>query len=403
MEILKMQPNLDFETLYHEKNVRNEANQASFQRFQTLGLPNRKLEEWKYTSFEAVGKLALEVASNNNYDLSLFDDVKFVFENSLRVYFYNGELVHCDDGLSDIFSHDDIRMRGDDHNALVALNGALADKRYSYNFTKENQPAQPIEIIHKLSENHIATQDLIFQAGEGCDIMIIEHYISDKGAFQNNQLSVIVENSAQLAHHVLQLSDDQAFHYNHVTASVHENATYRSFTLNKGAKLSRREVISHSNGEEAEISVSGVNLVDGDRLSDITLETLHNVAHGRSRQHFKTVLKESATGVFQGKIFVERDAQKTDGYQMNNALLLSDKAQMNSKPQLEIYADDVKCSHGATTGQMDESALFYLRSRGLNKEQARNLLVHAFIGEAIADIQDETVSDYVRSVCNDWI
>ena len=401
MEILKMQPDTSFDAVYKAQSHKSDVIESSFARFKSLGLPNRRLEAWKYTSFEKVSGLVLTKASNQNFDETLYSS-KPVFEDTHKLYFLNGALVHADETMAEYLSEEELLNEGGERNALVALNGAFVDKRYSFDIPENVKLEQTIEIFHLTLDGYIAATDMIFQIGAGADVTVLEHYEAEDKSFTNNRSSIVVESNANFNHHVVQINDEQAYHYNFVTLSVHESSSYNSFVLNKGAKLSRREVISHCNGEHMDVSISGVNLVDGDRLTDITLETLHNVPNGRSRQHFKTVLKDSATGVFQGKIFVERDAQQTDGYQMNNALLLSDKAQMNSKPQLEIYADDVKCSHGATTGQMDETALFYLRSRGLNKLQAQQLLIHAFIGEAIADIQDETIESYVRELSSDW-
>lgn len=177
------------------------------------------------------------------------------------------------------------------------------------------------------------------------------------------------------------------------------NGNYDSFTLNQGGELARHEVVATLTQAHAQVHVNGIQIVDGTRLNDLTSMIHHAAPDCGSRQTVKTVLSESGQGVFQGKILVDRVAQKTDGYQMNQALLLSEKAQINSKPELEIYADDVKCSHGATVGALDDEQLFYLRSRGVPEAEARAILVQAFLLDALDLVTDETLRDVlIRSI-----
>nr|WP_243443834.1 SufD family Fe-S cluster assembly protein [Asaia prunellae] len=174
-----------------------------------------------------------------------------------------------------------------------------------------------------------------------------------------------------------------------VNARIAEHGTYDSFTLTLGAKLSRHEVLAHLGGRHAIVHVNAAQLLAGTQHADLTSVITHAAPDCNSRQTVKNVLMDAGHGVFQGKIYVDRIAQKTDGYQMNQALLLSEKAQIDSKPELEIYADDVKCSHGATVGALDEEQLFYLRARGIPHAEARAILVRAFLLDALALVTDE--------------
>jgi Fe-S cluster assembly protein SufD len=188
-----------------------------------------------------------------------------------------------------------------------------------------------------------------------------------------------------------------------VTINADRDSTYNGFALNIGGKLTRHEIHAHLSGANAEISLNGLNLLNGSQHGDTTILIEHAALHCRSNQFYRTLLDDSARCVFQGKVHVHKIAQKTDGYQLSNAILLSEKAEMDTKPELEIYADDVKCSHGATTGQMDDAPLFYLRSRGLTEGEARSLLLEAFIAEVIEKVNNEHIEMQITEKAQSWL
>jgi Fe-S cluster assembly protein SufD len=194
---------------------------------------------------------------------------------------------------------------------------------------------------------------------------------------------------AHLQHYRLQTDGAAATHFTFTENQLAENAELDHFSLTLGAKLSRHEITTRFMGEQATANVNAAALLAGAQHADFTSNIQHQSPHCVSRQTVKNVLDGRARGVFQGKIHVHQIAQKTDGYQMNQALLLSPTAEMNAKPELEIYADDVKCSHGATMGQLDDAALFYLRSRGISDIDARALLIEAFLADALSLIQHD--------------
>jgi Fe-S cluster assembly protein SufD len=207
---------------------------------------------------------------------------------------------------------------------------------------------------------------------------------------------------AHLTHARLQALPDTAAQLATTYARVAEGATYDSFVLVAGAALSRNEIHATLAGPHATCHLNGAQLLDGSRHADTTTEIDHAAPRCASRQTYKSVLAGRSRAVFQGRIHVHQVAQKTDGYQMNQALLLSPDAEMDSKPQLEIYADDVKCSHGATVGELDETQLFYLRSRGIPAEEARALLVHAFLGDALELVSDEGLREQLSGAVEAW-
>ena len=202
--------------------------------------------------------------------------------------------------------------------------------------------------------------------------------------------TVTVGAGATLTHVRLQQESAEAFHINTTLATIAERGTYDAFVLTLGARLARTEVHASLAGPHAAVHLNGAQLLGGSQHGDITTVVRHDAPNCASRQTIKNVLSGRSRGVFQGRIEVARIAQKTDGYQMNQALLLSPTAEIDCKPQLEIYADDVKCSHGATVGELDADQLFYLRSRGVPAAEARAILVRAFLTEAIDTVQDDT-------------
>lgn len=239
--------------------------------------------------------------------------------------------------------------------------------------------------------------------GEQAEFTIIEHHIGD-GTYWNNRLTQIhVQKGARLRHYRIQENSEQAVYTQNTHVTLERDATYEAFVLTAGASLSRNQIHVQLNGENAEARLAGVSLLHGAQHADTTITIDHNAPNCRSNQTYKTILDDRAHGVFQGKVFVDQIAQRTDGYQLHNALLLSKTAEMSVKPELEIYADDVKCSHGATTGQMDTGPLFYLRSRGLSEAEAKLLLMQAFLGPALAEIRDETVQEEISELALNWL
>ena len=215
-------------------------------------------------------------------------------------------------------------------------------------------------------------------------------------------LSATVADGANLVHLRLQQDATTAFHLSTVYADVAAGGTYDSFALTLGARLARMEVHANLNGAAAAAHLNAAQLLGGNQHADFTTVVRHAAPNTASRQTVKNVLSGKSRGVFQGKIEVLRVAQKTDGYQMNQALLLSPDAEMNAKPQLEIYADDVKCSHGATIGELDGEQLFYLRSRGIPDAQARTMLVRAFLSEALDPIAHEGARAAMETAIATW-
>jgi Fe-S cluster assembly protein SufD len=216
-------------------------------------------------------------------------------------------------------------------------------------------------------------------------------------------LQASLDRGARLTHVKLQDESAEAFHIAHGTVRLAAGARYEALILQGGAALARNAVRVELAGESASCALAGLYLGRDRQHLDNTLEVLHAAPQTASKQLFKGVLADRARGVFQGRIVVERDAQKSDGQQLTRTLLLSDRAEIDTKPELEIYADDVKCSHGAAAGDIDEDALFYLRARGIDRMAARRMLIEAFFGETLQEVESEALRRALGGRVDRWL
>lgn len=238
---------------------------------------------------------------------------------------------------------------------------------------------------------------------EGAQATIIERHDGQGAYWKNMSTEIVLGANARLNHVRIQTDTMDAVQTNMVHITMDRDANLNSFSINLGGKLTRHDIHAVLNGTGIECSLNGVSLLKGAQHGDTTIVMEHTAPHCVSNQFYRTLLDDAARGVFQGKVHVHRAAQKTDGYQLANTILLSPKAEMDTKPELEIYADDVKCSHGTTTGALDEEPLFYLRSRGLSEAQARMLLVQAFVDEVIGKVEDEAIQAQIKEMAEAWL
>lgn len=285
---------------------------------------------------------------------------------------------------------------------MVALNRALVHEGVAIRVAK-GAKAGTLILSHDGASGRQTTRNLIV-VEEGAALTLIETHQGGDDAQQVQQVSdVFVAKGAKLTHIRLQDVGAKTVHLATDLVDVAKGANYRGFVLTMGGELSRQESFIEFSGQNAEAHISGAYLLSGKQHGDITTCVNHAVPHCVSREVFKGVVADKARGVFQGKIVVAEDAQKTDGHMLNKTLLLSDRAEMDAKPELEIYADDVKCSHGATAGQLDANQLFYLRARGIDEGAARGLLMQSFLAEALFEVEDEQIRDVLQAHVNAWL
>ncbi len=388
-------------------------------RLTAMGLPSKRDEYWRYTDPTSLAQITPVPAPRFDAgdEAPLFDGI-----DQLRLVFV--------DGVFDQAASDDPELAGvtierlsqaeaaDIHWArevygvleawgqspvqrpLAAMNSAFA--RDGVLIRATGKAAKPVSLIyHHASDSSDASLHHCIKIEAGANLTILES--GPAAARFNAVMEVEIATGGQFHHVRAQGRDHARRAATHMFVRVGAGALFKSFTLTANGVLTRNEAVIELAGDDGRAHVAGAAVGDGTFHHDDTVFVTHAALRCESRQVFKKVLKNGAIGVFQGKILVKQGAQKTDGYQISQALLLDGDSQFLAKPELEIYADDVKCSHGSTSGAIDDGALFYLRSRGVPLKDAQSLLVLAFLAEAIAEIEDDAIAEDIRSRLEGWL
>ena len=388
-------------------------------RVRQMGLPTKRDEYWKYTDPATLTSAdAGTAALFHNDEGPLFDAV-----DRVRIVFVDGvfdadasddlqaegvEIERLADAMQadihwakDLYGVLEARGQNPVERPLAALNTALATDGVVIRAT--GKVSKPINFIYlHRDEASDAILHHVVKVEEGADVTLLE--TGPAAARFSKLLEVEVADGAAFHHVRAQGRDHERRAVTHCFARIGAHATFKSFTLTFNGVLTRNECVLEIVGDDAVAHVAGACVGDGkDFHHDDTVFITHDSLNCESRQVFKKVLRNGATGVFQGKILVKAGAQKTDGYQISQSLLLDGDSQFLAKPELEIYADDVACSHGSTSGAIDETALFYLRSRGVPHDEARNLLTLSFLAEALEEIADADLAEELRARIEAWL
>lgn len=398
--------------------------EKAFAGFEAKGLPHRRVEEWKYTDLrremrealplaEAADAAAAEKALANVKDFGAAAGYRIVFVNGL----YAAELssVAGLDGVS-VTSLGSALAQGrpdglgelsaDVSDAALGLNTAFMRDGAVIRVEDGVSVDKPIELLHIATGPAAATYVRhVVHVGKGAKVRFLDAYEGfEAGAYQTNvAVELYAADGADVGWVKLQEEAHEALHLGSFLARLGEKVELNHFTFTSGARVSRGQSFVTFAGEHSSAGLRGATLIGDDQHADITLVVDHAVPHCDSREFFKAAIDGKARGVFQGRINVHPHAQKTDGQMMTQSLLLSEDAEMAYKPELEIFADDVQCAHGATSGQIDEDLLFYLRARGIPEAEARTLLVLAFLAEAIEEIGEDDVVEALEERTRDWL
>ncbi len=346
--------------------------ERAFAAFTEKGFPSLKDEDWKYTNVSAIAKETWQTAAAGI------------------------ELEHEDAGIR---AHELLERFRFDRNGLTALNLAMAEIAV-IKIAKDTVVDEPIELNFAAAECTAIFPHVVVIAESGSKATIVESYSSQARTFTNAAIQILVEDNASLTHYRVQKDSAEAFNYG-VTEVTLGKGSYDSTNINLGGAISRHDIELKFTAEGGEAWVDGLYMLDGEQHSDTHSTIDHTVPNCLSHQTYKGVLNGRSRGVFNGKVFVRENAHGTDAQQQNKNLLLSNDARVDTKPQLEIFNDDVKCSHGATVGQLEDEELFYLLTRGLPESLARNLLTYGFAEEVINKIEIEAIkSDLDATVLN---
>lgn len=385
---------------------------SAIKNFENKGFPTKKEEAWKYTSLNSVLKNDFSVFPKRENSIE-FKDVKKFFLHEIDTY----KLVFIDGKFSSFMSsttHEGIdvcllssvltkpkyKMILDTYfnqiaskdESLTTLNTAFAQEGAFINIPKSKVADKPIEIIHFSTgiESALMVQprNLII-VGENAHVQIIERHqsLNSNPVLTNSVTEIFAQKRAIVDYYKIQNDEQTANLIDNTYISQKQESRVAVHTFSFGGNITRNNLNFYHFGERIDSTLKGITIIGDKQHVDHYTLVNHATPNCESHQNYKTILGGSSTGVFNGKIFVEKEAQKTDAFQQNNNILLSDKATINAKPQLEIFADDVKCSHGCTIGQLDESAMFYMQQRGIPQKEAKALLLYAFSNEVIESIK----------------
>lgn len=396
---------LDDDSPIHD--LRNEAIKV----FESQGFPDKKDEEWKYTSLKSLLKVdynlaprqdaALEFKQVKRYFLHEVDTYKVVFIDGIYSSFLSqtthDKLDVC--LLSAALSKEKYKPVIENYfnkvakkDSLTSLNTAFAKEGAYIYVPKHIEADKPIEIINFSTGNEAAAmvqpRNLIV-VGENAHVQIIERHqsLSDNPVLTNSVTEIFAEKRAHLDYYKIQNDNHNASLIDQTYIHQERDSICKVHTFSFGGKLIRNNLNFYQHGGHCDSVLKGITILEDKQHVDHNTLVHHISPNCESHQDYKGIFDDNATGVFNGKVYVEREAQKIDAFQQNNNILISDKATINAKPQLEIFADDVKCSHGCTIGQLDEDAMFYLRSRGIGQKEARALLMYAFANNVLESVK----------------
>jgi Fe-S cluster assembly protein SufD len=383
---------------------------AAIQYLEEYGIPNNKEEEYKYCNLDAIFRKEFKKIENQFEEITSIPQL----QDCINIYVINGNF-HSAENSDDNIIITDILSATQQHKALVkkhfcswptnnmnagvALNTAFCNNGLFIHVPKSIEVSKPICIhyLNKANGEAIVHPRLLLIAEENASVTFIEkHYGSQSGkVFSTNTQEIILAENARINHYRIQAEKEKSFDYSNIEVKQATNSVYTGSTFIFGGALVRNNHHIRMNGRNAEANLNGLILAKETSLVDNHTLIDHAVAHCNSNELYKGIADDKSSIVFNGKIMVRRDAQKTNAYQSSKNILLSDDATVNTKPQLEIFADDVKCSHGTSTGKVDEQALFYLKARGIGDASARRLLLQAFAQELIDKIEIESLKEEV--------
>ena len=403
----------DFEKIvktsaFSEKDV--ELKKMYLNKFLETGFPTRKLENWKFSDLS-------QIIKKNIGELSFYNDYSFtnkvdtsIFVEGLehnKIVFINGRVEKVDFTHED---HDKIEINDDfkfvnrleDNNSLLSLNNAFTNKYYKITVKKNYSLKKPLVVYHS-TNNKIKSRNinlrLEFQLEQNSSLRLIDLF--NDGA-ENNFINIFynfdLKENAILKNYKIDKAQNKNIRYSYNNIEQDNNSVSETFVLSSGSNFSKNEINCNLKGEYSSAFVNGIFSLNDGQHHEVRTIINHLVENTKSYQLIKSVLGKNSKSAYQGKIFVDSKAQKTDGYQLSKAILLDETSEFNAKPELEIYADDVKCSHGSASGSLDENSIFYLMSRGLNYQQSKELLINGFLLDVVEKITDTEIKNLVKNM-----
>jgi len=408
MEQLK----IDFDKVIESLKLSNkniDSRKKNFNRFIENGFPNKRVEDWKFSDLN-------QIISSNIENLHFYSDLDLnkINENVYIDKFVHNKIVFLNGVISNIdFSQEDetkvlltrnLNQNEDfkEINPLVSLNNALAVS-YIRVTVKENYSLNNPLIIYNITTEDLKSTainlktDIVLEKNSSLKLI---NFFDDNS--ENNFINIVqnfdIAQDATLKNYKIDHKTNANIKYCYNNINLEKNSISENFIFSTGSKFIKNEINCNLNGEYSSAFINGILNLTKAQHHEIKTNINHLAENTKSYQLIKTVLNDNAKGIYQGKIYVDSKAQKTNGYQLSKALLLNENTEFDGKPELEIYADDVKCSHGATSGNLDENAIFYLMSRGLSHQQSKKLLINGFLLDAVEKITDEEIKDLIKKM-----
>ena len=396
----------DFSYSDQEKKFR----ETNFKEFLKKGFPNRKLENWKFSDLNQIIKSNIgELTFYNDYKKeNQIDKIELISElEHNKIIIVDGKIEKIDFKFEDKDKVEVLVEQGEETikeniNSLINLNNAFSNKFCKIIIKKNYSLKKPLVIYHSTNKNTQSKNTnsrIDFKLEENSCLRLIDIFKdnSEKN-FLNIYYNFELDKSSILKNYKIDKSINNNVKYSYNNVKQEANSISETFILSSGSKFFKNEINCDLLGQHSSAFVNGIFDLDDENHHEIKSNINHLVENTKSYQLVKSVLEKKSKAVYQGKIFVSSEAQKTDGYQLSNAILLSENSEFNAKPELEIYADDVKCSHGSSSGSLDENSIFYLMSRGLNYKEAKKLLINGFLLDVIEKITDEEIKNLIKNL-----
>ena len=383
-----------------------EKRKKNYKKFNDEGFPNKKLEDWKFSDLNQIIKKNIKNFIIEKSETNKLQDTDLIkdFDHN-KIYIQDGKLISYDFSFekekSLKLNIEEVVENKINTNSLLNLNSALSEDKISIIVKEGYITNAPLVIYNNYSEkkSNLINSNISINLEKNSSLKIIN--LSNENSinsFSNNSQNIYLSDNAILKFYSLNYKNNTNMNYSFSNIDLNKNSHCEYFILSAGAKFLKNEINCSLNKDHGSIFINGIINLENENHHEIKTIVNHNEENCKSYQLIKCVLNDNSKGIYQGKIFVDSKAQKTDGYQLSRALLLNEDTEFNAKPELEIYADDVKCSHGSTSGNIDENSIFYLMSRGLTYKQSKQLLINGYVAEVVEKITDNDIKDFVKKL-----
>jgi len=403
----------DFDKFISMSNFSNQEiklKKEALDNFLKNGFPSRKLENWKFSDInQIIQKNIGELTFYNDYNIKneINDDIFIKEIEHNKIVIVNGKVERLsfeyeESDKINLTTLDNFNQNPNDDNSLLSLNNSFSNKIHNILVKKNYSFKKPL-IIYQITNEKVSNTNINFQLKfeleENSSIKIIN--LSDDNSeknFINNLFNFNLDKNAILKNYKIDKKSNTNIKYDYSSITQKENSISETFIFSSGSEYIKNEVSCNLEGQYSSAFINGIHLLSKNKHHEIRTNTNHLYENTKSYQLIKSVIDDSSKSVYQGKIYVDSKAQKTDGYQLSKAVLLNEQAEFNAKPELEIYADDVKCSHGSASGSLDEDSIFYLMSRGLDQKTAKELLINGFLLDVVEKITDEEIKKLLKNM-----